>query len=1669
MTSAVRFRTIYGLLVLSLCLFMVSPSQYCYDPGTGDINGFCTDKSVSSPGDVRVIVLASVHEPGPNNSCGQFSSDVFQSIMAVDWIIDILNGQGSGNDSFIPGVKIGYDVFDDCGVPSFATDSLLHALPYGKPRELLSCTSSCDKNETPIAGVVTVSSADVLNTALETLPQHVPVITSRAPLSSEIRHDAATFSTVPSLDEEFQAMIKVMNQAKWSIISIIYSDDMLGRHMNKIFKSYLDTTDICVIFTTSMTFSRLDNDHLQDIYLSLGGKQIQQESEFLGVVYLGHPSLIASLLDFLSARQTNVHKLEWLLPSFIAENTHVKSSVNKFTQNNVMLVASPYQRKILDFEKYATRTIEESTSSPKSSIFSPWIEKYIQENNINNNFHQQPHVYPVIKSILSLAAALKVRYSSECSGDQIEPCSKFLGYIQNNGISKDLKSINSTVFSSSSFPDELKNLTLVADTYLIKFVEDAHLQISKPSSNSNGYERIGTLEQGELQISSPLPTSPSRCGLNKNCSTCVNDEKLRYAYIPGDVLILGLFSVRDEYYQNGVANDLFRCGEYRSSSITVMTISSFLHSIETLNKMQSNRGVTFGGIALDDCYSPHNITVLLTNLFTKREYLVDPDSGALVDFDRVIAVVGALSSKVSLIVADLMTSLRIPMISYGASSAGLDDRVRYPYFLRTVPSDTLQVAGLVGVLKEMNFTHVGAIYIDDPYGLNGIQAFKEMATANGICVEEEKTISEKSTKTEIETLMDDIYRQLNPDGSDRSGRKVNPVLFYSIDTIAQNILEVLKESTNEKKFTFVASEAWGTNVNLVSGQLGEASAGSLVFVTNTSFNVTDTFEAWLRNVTILTTTKNPWLRQYLAGVFDCDIEGTFRRTKTICREDQHLHQTKVDSISSDQRVVHVIHSVYAVREGFLDTCGTNCASVVGFRTTDVANRFTSYLKNVEMTDSSGKGQRLFTDDGNGFNGFNIYNIKETVKDGQYVYEYEKVGDYTKSNFLRLDKSKIKLYRSGKPPTPIEGDWIAPCIPTRSSCAAICPIVDTTPVVTQPTTIATTEEPSVDQMMIIISALGAAILVVLLVVLFVAVLICRQNKNKIPMSPGVSQHSVVSQHPSVRSANMYDSPRSQYSSIANLKIGRHNESFEMEDRAASASSGIVPGSSNVSNGTAHKLELPVEYSGLMAPEAHKFGSKQSVNSYLAPNQAQNIPKITISRDDSLIRRPISTPSPPLARSQSEGDVSEDKSALNYMTAKDLQMEDEDLSYLSSPHTSPTSMGSHNAHIPAPRRMLPSIDHVNNIISQSNAALPRHQRPTTLPGIKAHIIPPENPPPYHVQSKHRVEPHNVSQNTYLQNENQNFPTSLPANNYSQPTISSASLPVTNMHSLPVAHSLAGQSSSGYYIQPTSYPSTSYNATAQQSIPPINSQVPYLLVTETGEIISPVSNLPKQRTLPSVPYQEQTRMPNAHLQQQSEFPPTSVYNSSNIDSLDRYGIHFENPAHPYLYQSHPSTINGHSSDPLTHHSLAHVPMSGRSNSAYNQGMLPQPDVISGTNRLNNVTFVTQNQNLAASPVMYATTPRLPSQSNTGLIDSRNPTSSNSGSFPTVQRQSHQIPTKDIVHHANLPLHTSVSPNSQSHILLHPTLGQQTMNSQVPVKPNAIILSPTGIEQEDENEVMI
>ncbi len=120
-----------------------------------------------------------------------------------------------------------------------------------------------------------------------------------------------------------------------------------------------------------------------------------------------------------------------------------------------------------------------------------------------------------------------------------------------------------------------------------------------------------------------------------------------------------------------------------------------------------------------------------------RDTQTDPTAGVdaakkLVDIDKVIGIVGALSSGVSIPVA---TSVSIPSRVVQISPASTSEKIATlndnDFMYRTVPMDALQAPALAEVLlKDKGFKKISVIYVNNDYGeglAKGVKAsFEEM-------------------------------------------------------------------------------------------------------------------------------------------------------------------------------------------------------------------------------------------------------------------------------------------------------------------------------------------------------------------------------------------------------------------------------------------------------------------------------------------------------------------------------------------------------------------------------------------------------------------------------------------------------------------------------------------------------------------------------------------------------------------------------------------------------------------------------------------------------------------------------------------------------------------------------------------------------------------------------
>ena len=101
-------------------------------------------------------------------------------------------------------------------------------------------------------------------------------------------------------------------------------------------------------------------------------------------------------------------------------------------------------------------------------------------------------------------------------------------------------------------------------------------------------------------------------------------------------------------------------------------------------------GVTVGSLGIDSCQSAIRAGSLVSNVHSYKTPLATKTSQ--INPSNIAVYIGALDSETTMAVADVLSVLNIPQISYGASTILLKDMEKYPYFLRTVPADDKQVS-----------------------------------------------------------------------------------------------------------------------------------------------------------------------------------------------------------------------------------------------------------------------------------------------------------------------------------------------------------------------------------------------------------------------------------------------------------------------------------------------------------------------------------------------------------------------------------------------------------------------------------------------------------------------------------------------------------------------------------------------------------------------------------------------------------------------------------------------------------------------------------------------------------------------------------------------------------------------------------------------------------------
>ncbi len=179
-----------------------------------------------------------------------------------------------------------------------------------------------------------------------------------------------------------------------------------------------------------------------------------------------------------------------------------------------------------------------------------------------------------------------------------------------------------------------------------------------------------------------------------------------------------------------IALTLVGCAPKPAETIKIGHLVPLTGDLSFIGEPFANAGV----LAVEDINAAggvlgKDIEVIVEDTATDAKTAVDAME-KLIKIDKVEAVVGGVTSFVSLATYEKLALNKVPMISPSATAAELTDIEDDDFFFRTSPADTLQAAAIAILAWEKGYRTANVICRDDAYGrgLGGIftKKFEEL-------------------------------------------------------------------------------------------------------------------------------------------------------------------------------------------------------------------------------------------------------------------------------------------------------------------------------------------------------------------------------------------------------------------------------------------------------------------------------------------------------------------------------------------------------------------------------------------------------------------------------------------------------------------------------------------------------------------------------------------------------------------------------------------------------------------------------------------------------------------------------------------------------------------------------------------------------------------------------
>uniref|UniRef100_A0A665WFP6 Glutamate metabotropic receptor 4 n=1 Tax=Echeneis naucrates TaxID=173247 RepID=A0A665WFP6_ECHNA len=412
--------------------------------------------------------------------------------------------------------------------------------------------------------------------------------------------------------------------------------------------------------------------------------------------------------------------------------------------------------------------------------------------------------------------------------------------------------------------------------------------------------------------------------------------------IDGDISLGGLFPVHAR------GNDGKACGELKKEK-GIHRLEAMLFALDRINNdNELLPNITLGARILDTCSRD---THALEQSLTFVQALIEKDSTdvkclsggppIITKPERVVGVIGASASSVSIMVANILRLFKIPQVSYASTAPELSDNTRYDFFSRVVPPDTYQAQAMVDIVKAMRWNYVSTVASEGNYGESGVDAFIQKSREDGgLCISQSVKIPREPRSGEF----DKIIRRLSENPNARV------VIIFANEDDIRRLLQAAKKANQTGHFIWVGSDSWGSKIAPILNQEEMAEGAVTILPKRQSIKG---FDRYFISRTLENNRRNIWFAEFWENNFQCKLSRhAVKKGSGIKKCTNHERIGKDSSYEQEGKVQFVIDAVYAMAHALHNMHKDLCPGKVGLCSKmDTINGtlLLKYIRNVNFT------------------------------------------------------------------------------------------------------------------------------------------------------------------------------------------------------------------------------------------------------------------------------------------------------------------------------------------------------------------------------------------------------------------------------------------------------------------------------------------------------------------------------------------------------------------------------------------------------------------------------------------------------------------------------------------------------------------------------------------------